>query len=164
MFPRNPKRRRGDQSRPVVPRIARAPTPAIVKVLLDEDLPQPLARVLPQHDIRTVAGMGWTSIKNGKLLALIEEERFAVFVTSDKNMSSQQPLAGRPFAVLVFSAISWPLIKRHLPAITIALDQARPGTVLPVTAGRSHGSGHHVLWSDHERLQGCLIHMASAFP
>jgi hypothetical protein len=54
-----------------------------LKVLLDEGVPQPLARFLPGHVVQTVAGMGWASIKNGKLLALVEDERFEAFVTGD---------------------------------------------------------------------------------
>ena len=106
-----------------------------MKVILDEDVPQPLARMLPQHDVRTAAGMGWESIKNGKLLALIEQEHFEVFVTGDKNMPNQQVFGGRKFAVFILSAISWPLIKRHLPSIVSALDQARSGTVSSIDCG-----------------------------
>lgn len=106
-----------------------------MKVLLDEDVPQPLARMLPRHDIRTVAGMGWASIKNGKLLAMVQEEKFEVFITGDKNMPNQQVMHGRPFAVLVLSTISWPLMKQHLSAIATILDQAVPGTVFTVDCG-----------------------------
>jgi hypothetical protein len=49
--------------------------------------------------------MHWGGIKNGDLLKLIERERFDVFLTGDKNMDKQQRLGGRPFAVLILSAI-----------------------------------------------------------
>lgn len=74
-------------------------------MFFDEDAPRKLARFLPHHEVATVVGMGW-GIKNGALLKLIEEEGFQVFLTGDKNMSSQQQLEGRPFAVLVMSAIN----------------------------------------------------------
>jgi hypothetical protein len=51
-------------------------------------------------------------------------------------MSSQQSLLGRPFAVLVLSAISWPLLKQHLPAIMEAIENAVPGTVAKVDCGK----------------------------
>jgi len=41
-----------------------------VRILLDESLPRPLARLLPEHDVRTVAAMGWAGIRNSKLLQL----------------------------------------------------------------------------------------------
>jgi len=30
-------------------------------------LPRPLARLLPEHEVRTVAAMGWTGIRNSEL-------------------------------------------------------------------------------------------------
>jgi len=43
-----------------------------VKVLIDESLPRYLKRMLEEHDATTVQDMGWTGIKNGKLLNLAE--------------------------------------------------------------------------------------------
>jgi predicted nuclease of predicted toxin-antitoxin system len=106
-----------------------------LKVLLDEDVPAKLARALPGYAIQTVVRMQWGGIKNGALLSLIERERFDVFLTGDKNMDKQQRLAGRSFAVLILSAINWPVIKPHLHAITTALDEAKPGTVKIVDCG-----------------------------
>lgn len=78
-----------------------------MKVLLDEDVPHPLARKLPEHDVRTVAGSGWGGLKNGDLLKLLEAHDFGAFVTGDKNLQCQQRIEDRPFAVIVLSAISW---------------------------------------------------------
>ena len=41
-----------------------------MRILLDESLPRPLARLLPGHEVRTVAQMGWSGTRNGPLLAL----------------------------------------------------------------------------------------------
>ena len=106
-----------------------------MKVLFDEDVPAKLARSLPLHEVHTVVSMGWGGIKNGELLTLIERERFEVFLTGDKNMSKQQRLAGRPFAVLILSAINWPVISSHISAISAALDEAKPGTVRTIDCG-----------------------------
>lgn len=106
-----------------------------MKVLFDEDVPGKLARSLPWHEIHTVVSMQWGGIKNGALLTLIERERFQVFLTGDKNMESQQRLEGRPFAVLVMSAINWPVIRPHIHKISVALDEALPGTVKTIDCG-----------------------------
>jgi predicted nuclease of predicted toxin-antitoxin system len=106
-----------------------------LKVLFDEDVPRKLARSLPQHEIHTVVSMKWGGIKNGALLALIERERFNVFLTGDKNMENQQRLEGRPFAVLIMSAINWPVISPHVRKISAALDDACPGTVNMIDRG-----------------------------
>src|SRR5271169_1182914 len=74
-------------------------------------------------------------IKNGVFLKLIERERFNVFLTGDKNMEKQQRLEGRPFAVLIMSAINWPVIRPHIDKISSALDEAQPGTVKRLDCG-----------------------------
>jgi hypothetical protein len=45
-----------------------------VKVLLDECIDRRLARDLADHDVRTARQIGWTTIKNGELLALAANE------------------------------------------------------------------------------------------
>jgi len=106
-----------------------------LSVLLDEDVPLTLARFLPQHEIHTVVSMEWGGVKNGALLMLIERESFQVFLTGDKNMATQQRLEGRPFAVLIMSAINWPVVRPHVHKIAAALDAARPGTVEMIDCG-----------------------------
>jgi predicted nuclease of predicted toxin-antitoxin system len=106
-----------------------------LRVLFDEDVPAKLARALPRHEVHTVVGMQWGGIKNGEMLTLIEQERFDVFLTGDKNMDQQQQLEGRPFAVLIMSAINWPVVKPHIQKILDALDVAEPGTVKTIDCG-----------------------------
>ena len=106
-----------------------------MKVLFDEDVPAKLARSLPHHEIHTVVSMQWGGIKNGELLTMVERERFDVFLTGDKNMDKQQRLEGRPFAVLILSAINWPVIKPHIQKISEALDEAETGTVKMIDCG-----------------------------
>ena len=106
-----------------------------MKILFDEDVPQKLARALPRHEIHTVVSMQWGGIKNGALLTLIERERFNVFLTGDKNMQNQQRLRHRRFAVLIMSAINWPVVRPHVHKISMALDDARPGTVNTIDCG-----------------------------
>ena len=49
--------------------------------------------------------MGWSGVKNGKLLALAAQE-FEAFVTVDKNLPYQQNLAVLPVAVIVLDSVS----------------------------------------------------------
>ncbi len=109
-----------------------------IEVFFDEDVPRKLVRLLPQHDIHTIVSMEWGGIKNGALLTLIEREGFHTFLTGDKNMESQQHLEGRPFAVLIMSAINWPVVRPHVYKIAAALDAARPGTVETLDCGCSN--------------------------
>ena len=59
-----------------------------MKVLIDECVDWRLARDIPGHSVKTARQMGWTTIKNGELLALAAAE-FDVFVTVDRNLSFQ---------------------------------------------------------------------------
>lgn len=106
-----------------------------MKVFFDEDVPRKLAPFLSRHDIQTVVSMNWGGIKNGALLTLIEREGFDVFLTGDKNMANQQRLEGRPFAVLIMSAINWPVVRPHIHKISAAVDEAQPGTVKTIDCG-----------------------------
>ena len=74
-----------------------------MRVLLDESLPRRLARLLPEHDVRTVAAMGWTGIQNGELLRLAVGS-FDAFLTADQNLEHQQNLDTLPIAVVVLTA------------------------------------------------------------
>jgi uncharacterized protein (DUF433 family) len=118
-------RTRDDQSHSRLSRRSRISGPAL-KVLFDEDVPHKLARLLPRHEIHTVAGMQWGGIKNGELLTLIERERFNAFLTGDKNMPNQQRLADRPFGVLILSAINWPVVGHTPPRLTPTSSPPEP--------------------------------------
>ena len=74
-----------------------------MRILLDESLPRPLARLLPQHDVRTVVAMGWVGKRNGELLQLAAAD-FDPLLTADQNLEHQQNLGALPIAVVVVVA------------------------------------------------------------
>ena len=76
-----------------------------MRILLDEDVPRRLGALLTGHEVSTVQRMGWTGVKNGRLLGLAATE-FDVFVTMDGNLEYQQNLSSLPIAVLVIAAVS----------------------------------------------------------
>ena len=106
-----------------------------MRILLDEDVPHKLIRFLVGHTVETVVSMQWGGVRNGKLLALIEELGFDVFITGDKSMQTQQRLHGRPFAVLILSAINWPVVERHAQRIVNSVESAKAGDVVRVDCG-----------------------------
>jgi hypothetical protein len=106
-----------------------------LKVFFDEDVPHKLLPFLAHHEVHTVVRMQWRGIKNGALLVLIEREGFEVFLAGDKSIPAQPRLEGRPFAVLVMSAINWPLVRPNVSTIASAIDAARAGTVTTVDCG-----------------------------
>ena len=77
--------------------------------------------------------MGWTSIKNGELLALAAAH-FDVFLTVDRNLSFQQNIPGLAIAVMVLRAKSNRLaeLSALVPALLSALDSATEGAVIVI--------------------------------
>ena len=69
--------------------------------------------------------MGWTTIVNGRLLALAAEQ-FDVFVTVDRNLSFQQNLVAFSIAVVVLRAKTnrladlKPLVPKLLTTVAVA--------------------------------------------
>jgi hypothetical protein len=57
-----------------------------MRVFLDECVDWRLSRDIAGHEVATARQMGWTSIRNGELLALAEQE-FDIFLTVDRNLS-----------------------------------------------------------------------------
>ncbi len=74
-----------------------------MRILLDESLPRPLARLLPEHDVRIVAAIGWAGIRNSTLLQLAAGT-FDAFLTADQNLEHEQNLGALPIAVVVLVA------------------------------------------------------------
>jgi hypothetical protein len=99
-----------------------------MRLLLDESVPSRLRRSLPGHAVRAAVEMGWSGVKNGKLLSLAAAE-FDVFITVDKNLPYQQNLAALPIAVVVLDTLSveLPALLSLMPKLERALlsHQAR---------------------------------------
>ena len=106
-----------------------------MRVLLDECLPRRLKRELLGHDARTAPEMGWASKRNGELLALAAAA-FDVFVTADRNLSSQQDLSAFDIAVIVLVARSNSIdeLRPLAPRVLEVIATARRGAVTVVRA------------------------------
>ncbi|MDH3209432.1 MAG: hypothetical protein OEM00_10565 [Burkholderiaceae bacterium] len=101
-----------------------------MKVFVDECIDWRLARSIQGHDTKTSRQMGWSTIKNGDLLALVAKE-FDVFVTVDRNLSFQQNLPAFPIAVIVLRAPSNRLadLQCLIPNLLAYIPVATPGAV-----------------------------------
>jgi len=75
-----------------------------MKLLLDESLPQQLRHYFPGHEAATVGWLGWSGIKNGRLLEMAEKAGFEVLLTADQSLPYQQNLKKRQIAVIVLVA------------------------------------------------------------
>jgi predicted nuclease of predicted toxin-antitoxin system len=98
-----------------------------MKILFDQGTPAPLRRALPDDQVMTVYEQGWSTLKNGHLLAVAEQAGFDVFVTTDQNLKYQQTLTGRRLAIVVLSSTSWPRIRAQSEVIRQAIARLAPG-------------------------------------
>ena len=101
-----------------------------MRILIDEGLDWRLGRGLTGHDCVSVQKMGWSGIKNGRLLALAQE-KFAVFLTADRNLSFQQNTSKFQIAVVVLAAGTTQLDKTLplMPKVLALLPGLAPGQV-----------------------------------
>ena len=99
-------------------------------MLLDECLPRKLACALTGHEARTVPEMGWASFKNGRLLALAQEQ-FDILLTNDGELEHQQALSRFNIAIVALRLRSNKLrdILPFVPRILAALKTAQRGQV-----------------------------------
>lgn len=100
-----------------------------MKILIDENLPRYLKRVLAGHNVSTVQEMGWSGIKNGELLKLAEPI-FDLFLTADKNIRYQQNLKGRQLAIIVFPANRLSIVKTLETALKAQIAQIVSGSYI----------------------------------
>jgi rRNA-processing protein FCF1 len=94
-----------------------------MQILLDECVPRPLKRELADYEICIVIEMGWAGKKNGQLLRLMNQEGFAVLLTTDQNLRYEQNLeqAGVTVIVLVARSNRLPDLVPLIPDVRNAL-------------------------------------------
>ncbi len=98
-----------------------------MNIIFDENIPYPLLKVFPQHQVTTVQKQGWSGTKNGALLHLIEGQ-FDLLLLADKNLRHQQNLVGRKIALIELPTNRWPLLQSLVPQIVDAVNAALPGS------------------------------------
>lgn len=103
-----------------------------MRILFDQGTPQPLRHQLTGHAVDTVYEQGWSTLKNGVLLATAEQAGYDLFVTTDQNLRYQQNLTGRRLAILVLRTTSWPTIRQHIGRIQSAVDAMSTGAYLEI--------------------------------
>ena len=105
-----------------------------MRVLIDECLNWRLGRSLTGHYTASVQKLGWSGVKNGKLLALAVEHGFDVFLTGDRNLAFQQNTTDFAIAIVVLEAEG---IQLHqtlplIPKVLEVLPTLKPGRIVKV--------------------------------
>jgi hypothetical protein len=101
-----------------------------VKIFLDECVDWRLSRDLADHEVKTARQMGWTSVKNGELLALAAKQ-FEVFVTVDRNLAFQHDPSSLRMPVFILRARTNRLadLRPLVPKVLAALRAPKSGSV-----------------------------------
>jgi hypothetical protein len=107
-----------------------------MRILFDQNVPRALRNLLPGHDVRTAAEMGWSTLANGALIDAAEQAGFEAIVTADRNFRFQVDISTRNLAGIVLSTNHWPTLQRGAAAILQALQRARPGLYQDVAVGQ----------------------------
>jgi len=99
-----------------------------MQILLDQNTPAGLKRVLDPHRVIHADDVGWGNLANGDLLAMAESQGYEVMVTCDQNIVYQQNLAGRKISLIVLSTNNWAVIRAATKSVVEANDAALPGS------------------------------------
>jgi predicted nuclease of predicted toxin-antitoxin system len=108
-------------------------------VLLDQNVPIGVRRILVSHEVRTAYRMGWADLANGELMEAAEAAGIAVLVTCDQNIVFQQSLTGRQIAVVVLATNRWGAIRTEPHRIENAVTAATAGSFTVTQYGGRKG-------------------------
>ena len=109
-----------------------------MRILLDENVDRRLKGDLPEeHEIATVAEVGWAGKKNGELLRLAEK-RFDILLSTDKGIPYQQNVSRFDLAILLLRAKSnaYEDLAPLIDEVNRKLADAESGTVLRIPSVR----------------------------
>lgn len=101
------------------------------KVILDENLPIRLRHLLSEFDVVTVQYQGWSGVKNGELIRLIDGH-FEVLITCDKNLRYQQNLSSRTITIIELPSNDRRSILNFLTRLKLAIKNASAGEYIQI--------------------------------
>jgi len=76
-----------------------------MKVLLDECVTKKAKKFLKEYEVNTVPEMGFSGLKNGKLLTQAEKSGFDILLTIDKNIDYQQNISKYQITIVIFDVL-----------------------------------------------------------
>ncbi len=102
-----------------------------MRIVFDENVPWPLRKFLPDHDVTSVQREGFGGMENGELLRHLDGG-FDLFILCDKNLRYQQNLSGRVIAIIELPTNRWPVLINLQVEIVRAVASSLPGSYLTV--------------------------------
>jgi hypothetical protein len=103
-----------------------------IRILLDQNVPLGLRRLLAGHNVVTAAHLGWSTIQNGDLIRAAEDAGFSILITCDRNIRYQQNLLGRQLALVELTTNQWATIRDNIACVLAVIETASPGSYATV--------------------------------
>lgn len=103
-----------------------------IRILLDQNAPLGLRRILGGYEVATAASLGWSTVENGDLVRAAEQAGFAVLITCDRNIRYQQNLVGRQLALIELTTNQWATIRDNVAEVLAVIQTATPGSYATV--------------------------------
>lgn len=105
-----------------------------MKAVVDEGVPRRLPALLRGAglDVSPFPNV-WKGMSNGSLLAAMEQAGFDCLLTCDRNLTSQQRLAGRKLSLLVLPAQRFEDLVPFVSAIEMELRRLEVGKIIVMT-------------------------------
>jgi len=72
------------------------------------------------------------SVVNGELLNAAEAAGFELLAIPDKNIRYQQNLKGRKIAIIVLGNAQWPVLRRYVDRVVVAVNASTSGSFTEV--------------------------------
>ena len=107
-----------------------------MRILLDQNVPFPLTRHLPGHEVSHASTAGWSELANGLLITAAESGSYDLMITWDQNLEYQQNLGGRTIALIVLSTNKWMTIRANLQPLMEAVSHSAIGSYRYITFDR----------------------------
>lgn len=100
-----------------------------MKILLDECITKKAKRLLVEFEVQTVAEIGFSGLKNGKLLTHAEKYGFDILLTIDKNMDYQQNISHFQLTIVILDVLKSIIkyIEELMPKFKLQINTFRKG-------------------------------------
>ena len=104
-----------------------------MKILIDENVSHDFRKILSGHDVSSVQYMGWSGVKNGKLLELAENH-FDILLTLDTGLIYENNFSNRKIAVitLVSKYVKITDLMPLIPQLLLEISRIKPGKVVNI--------------------------------
>jgi len=109
------------------------------RILLDQNIPFPVARQLVGHDVVHTSQRSWGHLTNGDLWAAAQRNSFDIMISADRGILHEQNHTNRKIALVMLDTNRWPIVRQNLEAIRRTVADIEPAGLITVTLERRLG-------------------------